>query len=183
MTKLTATCAAAVLLGVFASGISGDAFGLASPPSAASTGCAPGVAGGGIADYYKIVRAEYVNISGNIGTLNTTCFITNTRVQPITLKEIYVLGPGGATSILATYNGFVGLSLPPLGQVRLSIDSTAIAGLIPETWPGGNGVKSVVVGWHGPADALELTSVIERHDGGSTSGRAFVSLVGVPLTL
>ena len=187
MAKFTVTCVAVLLSGVFTGAMAGDGFSSAARPLVGSAGstplASPGAGGGGIADYYKIVRAQYANLAGNSGTFNTTCFITNNRVQPITLKEVYVLGPGGTTTILATYTGLVGLSVPPLGQVRLSIDSATISGIVAESSVSGAGVKSVVIGWHGPPDALDLTTVIERNDGGGTYGRAMVSVVGVPLTM
>jgi hypothetical protein len=188
MAKPLITCAAAVLLGLFATALAGDGWGWAPARPVESPACtAPAssvAAGGAIADYYKVVRAQYVNLAGNLGTFHTTCFITNNRVQPITLKDVYVLGPGGSTTILATYTGLASVSVPPLGQVRLTIDNSTISGLVAETSLGGSGVKSVVVGWHGPPDALDLTAVIERNDCcGGSYGRAMVSVVGVPLTL
>lgn len=139
--------------------------------------------GGGTGIYYKIVRAQYVDLSGNWWHVDTNCIIMNTSALfPITLKNIYVLGPNGITNILANYAGFVGTTIQPLGQFQFPIDSATIPGIIPQIAWADSGVRSVVVSWSGPSDAMKLTSVTEQWWPGSQTDRMHVRAEGHDLT-
>lgn len=106
-----------------------------------------------------VVRAEYAAVGGRIA--NTICHLTNTSVsQSLTLKQVVVMGAGGAGSIMAIYNGLFDQVVPPLGTVDLSIDSN-LSGVVQETAPNGPGVRQVAFIWDGDAELVNLTASIE----------------------
>ena len=133
--------------------------------------------------HYKIVRAEYIDLSGNRPHTNTVCHFINTSVYPITVTEIYVLGRGGANEIIATYLGLFGTVVPPLGRLDLAVDNS-IPGVTPQTENGTAGVASVVFSWFGGSqDALKLSATIERNATGQTDMRAHIAVEGYDLVL
>jgi len=136
-------------------------------------------------EFYKIARAQYVDTTP-VGTnirLTSQCFITNVSASTLQLGDVFVLGPGGITTVLGTYHGLLGVILQPGGQVRLQIDSATIPAISAETSLDGNGVKSVVVSWLGLEGAVDLSVTIDRIDNFNTYSRATASVVGVPVIL
>ena len=81
------------------------------------------------------VRAEYRDLSGNWPHTDTEVHIVNTNATtPLTLREVFVLGPNGVQSVIAIYRGLLNKIVPPLGQVNLHINS-GIPGVVPQTSP------------------------------------------------
>jgi len=128
------------------------------------------------------VRAEYIDLSGNDWHLDTTCHLINTSLTtPLVLQDVQILGPGGRTDVIATYAGLSGTSLPPLGELRLAIDGS-IPGVTPLTAVGTHGVRNVIFAWKGPAEALNLTAVLERYAPSSVDDRAHIVASGYEVT-
>ncbi len=112
--------------------------------------------------HVKGVRAEYRDLSGNWPHTDTQVHIINTSaITPLTLREVFVLGPNGAQSVIAIYRGLFNKIVPPLGQVNLNIDR-GIPGVVPQTTTSGAGVRNVVVIWGGATNALHLSASITR---------------------
>lgn len=129
------------------------------------------------------VRAEFVDLDGNHWHMETTCHLINRNLgQPIVLREILILGPGGRQDVIAKYGGLNGTVVEPLGEVRLNIDSN-IPGVLPQTTVDAHGVRNVIVAWEGPDGALNLTAVLERYPPSNDIHRAHVVARGYEVTL
>ncbi len=132
-------------------GISSLLQGRAAPSTLPSLGQARGV------------RAEFEHLYGNNAHTESICYVKNTSLtQDITLMRVIVLGPGGASDIIAFDTATSGTVVPPLGELRIFIDDS-IPGVEPQTTEEGHGVRSVVIEWSGAHDAMYLSAIINRH--------------------
>lgn len=132
--------------------------------------------------HLKGVRAQYVDLSGNRWHMDTTCHIINSSATTaLVLQSIQILGPDGRQDLIATYEGLHGTVVQPLGELRLAIDSS-IPGVVPQIRVGDPGVRNIIVGWQGPAAALNLTAVIERYPPSSVDDRVHVAVDGYDVT-
>lgn len=133
---------------------------------------------------HKIVRTDYIDLSGNHPHSNTYCEIFNaSHTTPISITDIWVLGAGGTNDIRAWYTGLYGQVVPPLGRIRFGVNNTTMPTLIPQTSVGNHGVANVVVGWTGGTmDGVILTSNTVRVSNGSQDDRTEVHYVGYPVT-
>jgi len=129
------------------------------------------------------VRAQYVDLDGNLPHVDTTCHLINTDLMaPIVLRNVRVLGPGGRVDVLANLTSLDGTVLPPLGELRIPIDSS-IPGLLPQTTLSAPGVRSVMITWEGSPESLNLTAVIERYPPSSVDRRAHIVADGYAVGL
>ena len=90
----------------------------------------------------------------------------------MSLGNVYLLEENGIAGPIITYGGLVGTVVPPLGRFALNINN-GIPGVFPiadVTLPSG-GINNVVFTWDGPADAIDLTAVIMRHENGDIHKR------------
>ena len=127
-------------------------------PTVAASPLHPLLAGGS-GNHLTAVRAEYATVSGRLA--DTICHVTNTSLtESIELKQVFVLGAGGAGSIISMYQGLVGQVVPPLGSIDLSINNS-IAGVTPQTVVNGPGVRQVAFLWTGTAGLMKLNATIE----------------------
>lgn len=153
--KIIKTAVAAVAAAAIASFLGATRLGLERAP--ASSPLATLVAGPGF--HAAAVRAEYANINGREAF--TVCRLANLSVsQNLVLKQVVLLGAGGAGSIITIYNGLLNQTLPPLGSLELRIDN-AIPGVVQQTTPTGPSVRRVVFIWEGDAEAMHLSAAIE----------------------
>lgn len=141
-------------------------------PAARAAPTAPvQVAGGGSGTVanLKAIRAEYVDLDGNHYHEDTLCFLRNqSATDPIVLREVFVLGPGGLQDVMGVGTALVGTVIEPLGEVRFWIDD-GIAGVAPQTSVSATGVRTAVFSWLGPHDALRLTGKIQRSNHSSSN--------------
>lgn len=134
---------------------------------------------------HKVVRTDYIDLSGNHPHSNTFCEVLNTSASvPIVLLNVYVLGAGGINDVRATYTGLSGQVVPPLGRVRFDVNSGLSPFVQPQTSVGNHGVANVVVGWSGGSlESVVLTSNTVRVANGSQDDRTEVHYVGHPISL
>lgn len=132
---------------------------------------------------HKIVRVDYIDLSGNHPHSDTFCEVFNaSHTTPISMTDVWVLGAGGTTDIRAWYTGLYGQTVPPLGRVRFPVNVSAMPTLVPQTSNGNHGVANVVVGWTGGSlDSVVLTSNTVRVANGSQDDRTEVHYVGYPV--
>lgn len=114
------------------------------------------------ARHQKGIRAEYEDLAGNWPHTDTVCYVVNKSLtRAIRLENVLVLGPGGLSDVLGVHSAVIGTVLKPLEELRLFIDDS-IPGVVPQLAEEDHGVRSVLVEWSGPADALRLSGTILR---------------------
>ncbi|MDA1264561.1 MAG: hypothetical protein O2816_05705 [Planctomycetota bacterium] len=112
--------------------------------------------------HLKGIRAEYEDLAGNWPHTDTICYVVNKSLtQPLRVEQVTVLGPGGRSDVLGVYPGVAGRVLEPLEELRLFIDDS-IPGVVPQLGEEDHGVRSVLVEWYGPTEALRLSGTILR---------------------
>lgn len=126
-------------------------------------------------EYLHGVRAEWVAMAGNGPRTDTLLHLINRSLKgDLRLETVVVVGPDGRTAPLATASSFEGRIIPPLGSLRISVNSTHFPGLQVQNTFTAPGARVVLVSWTGPDGALELTSTIVRYPTGDVDQRTSI---------
>lgn len=118
------------------------------------------------------VMVQWLDLAGNHPHTDCTVHIVNRSLtQQITIEQFVVVGPGGRPDVIGASPTIVGMTLAPLAEIRVPINSTTIPGAAPQTAFKTHGVRNAIVRWAGPPEAMHLEAIQERYATGQTDQR------------